>query len=461
MRFYLLILDDEPMVCNSLRRILEEEDREIFTATNLTKAREILQSQPVDLLLLDFKLDAADGITFLKEVREDFPEILIIMITAYGNIDIAVEAMRNGAYDFIQKKEEPDFIRYTVSRALENLRLKKEVEELRHSFQLESPLPAIVAFSPGMKRTLYLAEQFAQTDSTVLITGETGTGKNLIAHYVHLNSHRFNRPFISINCAAIPHELLESELFGYEKGAFTGAHQKGKKGLIEQANGGTLFLDEIGELSLDLQSKLLHVLERNEIYRLGAETPTTIDVRFIAATNSDLQELVDQKRFRLDLFYRLNVANIEVPPLRERQEDILPIAKQFVEIFNKKFNKKVHRITVEAESFLRSYYWPGNVRELRNMIERAMLLNRSGILKMEDLSLNPIDLRCPEPPEDHAQFKVLLNPAQGENLLQQAQRQLIEQALEMTGNNRSRAARLLGIPRTSLNFYIQKYGLKT
>ncbi len=260
MQFQVLILDDESMVCNSLKRILESDERKIFIANQPETAFKILGSNPIDLLLLDYQLGEKDGLEILKDIKAVYADVEIIMITAYGNIEIAVEAMKNGAFDFIQKKEEPNFIRYNVQRALDTLRLKKEVEELKIQIGIEKALPKIIAKSKAMKSILKLATEFAKSDSIILINGETGTGKSLIAEHIHHLSNRFNGSFVSINCSAIPSELIESELFGYEKGAFTGAHQKGKKGLIEQANNGTLFLDEIGELNLYMQTKFLHVL---------------------------------------------------------------------------------------------------------------------------------------------------------------------------------------------------------
>ncbi|HHM23883.1 MAG TPA: sigma-54-dependent Fis family transcriptional regulator [Bacteroidetes bacterium] len=455
MKFNIMIIDDEQTVCNSLRRILEKENREIVTFTDPQAALSHLEEAPVDLVLLDYRLESMSGLDVLRQIKEEYPELPVIMVTAYGTIDVAVEAMRNGAFDFIQKNQEPEFVRFTVQRALETTRLRKEVEELRDRYRQDRYTPPIIAASRSMKELLKITKEFARTDSTVLITGETGTGKNLLALYLHLHSPRFNGPFITVNCAAIPHTLIESELFGYEKGAFTGADRKGKKGLLEQANGGTLFLDEIGDLSLDLQGKLLHILESNEFYRVGAVAPTKVDVRFVTATNADLHELVKQNRFRSDLFYRLNVAALHIPPLRERRDDILPLAKHFIRLFNERFGKAVTGLTPEAEQYLLQYTWPGNVRELCNRLERAMLLKKGTILGLEDL-LQPAGAGHQAAPSQDTPFMLKLSPAPGRNLLKEGQQQLIRQALELTGGNRSRAAKLLGIPRTSLNFYLSK-----
>lgn len=298
--------------------------------------KEIELSAP-DLMLLDHRLGDMTGMDVLKQVKAKHPDLVVIMITAFGNISLAVEAMKNGAYDFIEKETDPELVGFVVRKALDTIRLKKEVDELQKEHLANRNLDNVFAESQAMKRTLELAKEFAKSDTTVLLEGETGTGKSLVAELVHVHSHRFNNRFVTINCGAIPKELIESELFSYEPGAFTGAHIKEKIGLIERANHGTLFLDEIGELTLDLQSKLLQVLERNDFLRVGSVEPVKVDVRFIAATNAKLVERIKQKQFRPDLYYRLNVASIHIPPLKERKADILPMAKYFVQKFNLKF----------------------------------------------------------------------------------------------------------------------------
>lgn len=379
------------------------------------------------------------------------------MLTAYGTIDLAVSAMKNGAYDFIQKEEDTIILRYTVEKALDNLRLRKEVEKLKVECQENMELPTIISFSSRMSEVMNLSKKFAETDSTVIITGETGTGKNLLARYIHSQSSRFNNTFLTINCAAIPSELIESELFGYESGAFTGARQKGKIGLIEQANGGTLVFDEIGDMSLDLQTRLLHVLENNEFYRVGGTRLRKINVRFIATTNSNLADLVKTKKFRPDLYYRLNVANLEMPALRKRKSDIIPLTKFFIEEFNKIFNKSVSKIDKDMESFLLSAAWPGNIRELRNFIERSVLLIKNEILHLDDTHKIDSALIQQLTEVQSKTFNVNLDPQPESNLLHIAQKQLIDQALELTKYNHTKAAKMLGIPRTSLNYYIKRY----
>ena len=457
MQFQIMILDDEQSVCNSLKRILNKTDRKIFIATETRQAKEILAQNTIDLLLLDYRLGDVDGLHFLKQIKEDYPELLVIMITAHGNIDVAVEAMKSGAYDFIQKREEPEVIVFNVQRALDTLRLKKEVAELREAFPSHKDLPVIVKHSPQMKALIQMAEEFAKSDSTILITGETGTGKSILAEYIHRQSPRFSKPFVSINCSAIPSELIESELFGYEHGAFTGACQKGKKGLIEMADQGTLFLDEISELSMDMQAKLLHVLEKGAFHRIGSLEPTSVDVRFLAATNTKLEQRVKEKRFRMDLYYRLNVAQLNIAPLRERKDDIIPLTKIFIEHFNLKLNKKVTKISREAENFLLALPWPGNVRELRNYIERMMILKKGESVELQDL--NPYH---PSSSSENADslFQIHLKPKDGGNLLHEAQKELIIQALRMVEYNISRAAELLGVPRTSLTSCMQRFDIR-
>jgi DNA-binding NtrC family response regulator len=456
--FKILILDDEPMVCNSLRRVLADDERKIYMANTGEEAYKILSEHKIDLLLLDYKLKGEDGLTFLKQIYDVYPELLTIMLTAHGNVELAVKAMKHGAYDFIQKKEEPEFIRFNIQRALDNLRLKKEVEELKEHLSTEKNLPKIIAKSKQMKDVLTLAGEFALSDSTILIGGETGTGKSILAEFIHGKSNRFNFPLVQINCSAIPGELIESELFGYERGAFTGARQKGKKGLIEQANNGTLFLDEIGELSLEMQAKLLHILEKKEFLKVGAIEPTKVDVRFIAATNADLEKKAAEKSFRMDLFYRLNIASLEIPPLRERKEDILPLAKVFIDAFNEKFNKSVRVISQAAENFLLRSPWLGNVRELRNYIERAMILKQGSELLAGDFNGSAKMKETAN--AQSAAFRFELNYESGENLLHTVQKELINSALKITKNNISKTALLLGMPRTSLNSCIQRFQIE-
>lgn len=456
MTYQILIVDDEPLVRSSLRRLLEHEDWRIAEADCGAAAIEALTDDPYDAAIIDYRLGDINGLEVLEAVREKSPSTVPIMLTAHGNVSLAVEALKKGAFDFLQKDADPKLTRHVVERALERVRLRKEVEQLRQERLARSSLPQIIARSAPMTEALALADQFARTDATVLIEGETGVGKSVVAEYVHYASGRADAPLVTINCGAIPKELIESELFGYAEGAFTGAKQKGKVGLIQRAHGGTLLLDEIGDLSLELQSKLLHVLEKREFLSVGAVEPTRVDVRFIAATNVDLCKRIAAGAFRRDLYYRLNVASIELAPLRERQDDILPLARHFVQKLNAQYDRAVTMIAPDAEEWLLAQPWPGNVRELRNALERVMLLKSDDTIEAADLTAN--HARSPAAAGNGA-FHVEVDFESGEDLLEATIRQLVLHAWERSDGNQTQAARLLGIPRTSFQTYVQKYQL--
>jgi len=456
MQFNILILDDEKLICKSMKRLLESDENVVHTATSFEVARTIFHKHDIDLVLLDYSLGDTDGITVLKEIKQIYPQIVVIMLTAYATIHLAVEAMKLGAFDFVEKDESTEITRYAVQRGLDHQRLRKEVENLRIQCLEKTSAVEIISVSTEMREVLDLSKEFARTDATVLITGETGTGKNLLSRYIHFNSSRFDRNLVTLNCAAIPAELIESELFGYESGSFTGARKGGKQGLIEQAHKSTLVLDEISELSIDLQTKLLHVLESGEFYRIGGVQPIKNDVRFIACSNANLPQMIRERKFRSDLFYRLNVANIRIPALRERRMDILPLAKNFINKFNESFKKSVNFMDKEAESFLISSTWLGNVRELRNYIERGVLLAKGDKLKLSNIRNNDPQADLLNAASGEPTFLIKLNPQPDHNLLHEVQDQLVEQVLELTDKNRTSAARMLGIPRTSLNNYIKR-----
>ncbi len=459
MKFSIHIVDDEQTVAQSLKRILTTSEREITISNSGHEAIKKAEAGFFDLFLLDYRLGDMDGIQLLEHLKKANAEAIYIFITAFGNVETAVRAMKAGAFDFIQKDQNPDVIRFTVQRALDTIRLRKEVELLKQSFFQEKGPRQIVAESPVMKEILQIAEKYAQTDCTVLITGETGTGKNVLAEFIHYRSNRFNHPFLTINCCTIPPNLMESELFGYEKGAFTGAHTNGKIGLIERANEGTLFLDEIGELTPELQAKLLYIIERQEFLRIGSVEPQKVNTRIIAATNVNLEKMIEDKAFRSDLYYRLNVATIKLPPLRERKEDILPLSKIFIDEFNKRFNKNVKHIAADAADYLVNAPWKGNIRELKNLLERVMILIDDDTLSYRELQKAFTPFVNVESYSNNSFFSLQLDPAKGLNLLQESQKQLIVQALEKCNQNRSSAARMLGIPRTTLNFYLKKFKL--
>ncbi|OQX95183.1 hypothetical protein B6I21_06745 [candidate division KSB1 bacterium 4572_119] len=455
MKFSILIVDDDKIVCNSLKRILGNKEYTINTIYTAKDALEEIYNNNPDLVILDYKLPDKNGLEVLKELKEKVPHVLVIILTAYGNVLLAVGAMKYGAYDFIEKEAEPELVRFTVQKALDTIRLQKEVQALQQEKFFENDLNRVVSNSAVMKKILELAGQFAQSNTTVLLTGETGTGKSLIAEYIHHKSQRFNQPFLTVNCSAIPHELIESELFGYEKGAFTGARSRGKIGLIEKANNGTIFLDEIGELSLDLQAKLLHVLEKSEFFRVGGVESIQVNIRFIIATNADLNTMINENRFRNDLYYRINVASLHMPPVRERQEDIISLAKYFINHFNKKFNKNVNKISSTAETILNNYYWPGNIREIRNIIERVMILIKDSEITENDLC--QLQEQTKSFKGGPMTFPFCVNLGSGKNLLHEVQTAIISHTLKIANNNKTKAAQFLGIPRTSLQFYIDKY----
>ena len=376
MRFKILVIDDEPILRNSLEIALKASDYEVITAQSGEEGLDLFQKENPDLILLDHWLPVMNGDEVLRRIREKDAEVPVIIMTAQGSIELAVNSMKMGAFDFLVKPFDLERLEILVQRALDRVRLKKEVEWLRAQYR-EKFRVGIIAVSKEMKEVLDLAGKVAEgTDTTVLIEGETGTGKELLAEYIHYLSPRSAFPFIPINCGAIPKDLFESELFGYEKGAFTGASEKGKIGKVEAAEKGTLFLDEVVDLTPAAQVKVLRVLEEKEYFKVGGVEKKTADVRIIAATNRDLGEEVKKGNFRPDLYFRLNVVRLFIPPLRVRKEDILPLFRYFVERFNEHFNKRFSTIDADAEEQLLAYSWPGNVREIRNTAERIILLEK-------------------------------------------------------------------------------------
>ena len=378
----ILIIDDEDQLRSLLKRVITLEGFNVVEAANLNAGKKILERDHVDVILCDVKLPDGSGVDFVKEIKPKFSAIEIILLTAYANVHDGVQAMKNGAFDYIMKGDDNDKVIPLLYKAIEKVQLQKRIQQLEQQIGRRYGFENILGESQSIKEAIVLAKKVAPTDATVLLLGETGTGKEVFAQAIHNGSKRSGKPFLALNCSAFSKELLETEIFGHRAGAFTGA-TKDKRGLIEEANGGTLFLDEIGEMQIDLQSKLLRVLETNEFIKVGDTKSTKVNVRIIAATNRDLKDEIKEGKFREDLYYRLNVFAIKLPSLKERREDIPVLAENFLRVFADKTNKHITGMSKEFIRHLQQPEWKGNIRELKNVIERAVILTDSSELSTE------------------------------------------------------------------------------
>jgi DNA-binding NtrC family response regulator len=439
----ILIVDDEFSVRDSLYNWFRKDGFEVRVAESANEALKAMQDHGYQVVLLDIKMPGMDGMELLDHVRRIDPEAAVIMITAFASVETAVRALKQGAFDYVTKPIDPDELTHLVARALEQRRLREENSQLRETLAEVLGAGKIVGESPPMRKVIELVEHVSKTDATVLILGESGTGKEVIARTIHANSRRRYFPIVAVNCGALPESLLESELFGHERGAFTGALFR-RKGKIEMADGGTLFLDEVGAINSKMQVDLLRVLETKELTRIGAARPIKVDFRVICATNENLEQAVKEGRFREDFFYRINVFSIELPPLRDRRSDIPLLASHFVDHFAKQMDKRITDISPEAMEILIAYDWPGNVRELSNAIERAMVVGTPPAIRPEDLPLQ----------------RLANNEVPVEESLAEMEKRHIAAVLERAGGNVTRAAEILKVDRVTVYNKIKKYGLR-
>jgi len=440
----ILVVDDEAIIRESLRDWLSDVGHQVLIAENGPQALEIIKKEKPGIVIADLVMPGMDGIELMKRTKEISPGIEVIIITAYGSIPTAIAAMREGAYDYLEKPFCPEKAELLIDRLVEHQGLIEENISLHQKLEEPYRFENIIAKSAKMQQVIEVIKIVAKSNATVLIASESGTGKELIARAIHSQSYRKDKPFVAVSCAALPESLLESELFGHEKGAFTGAHAQ-RKGKFEVANRGTLFLDEIGEMSANIQVHLLRVLEEKEFTRVGGNELIKVDVRVISATNKDIKKAVADGQFREDLYYRLNVVSIELPPLRERKEDIPLLARHFLKKFAVENQKEIAGFSPEANDFLLKYEWPGNVRELENAIERAVILAKNSYIEVADLPQESLTLAHPAPPVKS---------------LREVEKNHILNILSKThGNNYSEAARILGISRVTLYNKLKAYGL--
>ncbi|MBC2705285.1 sigma-54 dependent transcriptional regulator [Desulfobacula sp.] len=448
-----LLVEDEERMRQVIVMQLSDLDLHIHEAVDGEQAINIFENEMISLVITDLKLPKVNGMEVLQTIKKKDPEIPVIVITAYGSIENAVKAIQKGAFDYVTKPFKEEKLRSSVIKALKISRLTYEVRYLRQEIEDRYTFKNIVGNSPNICEVLKLAGIVSNTDTSVLITGESGTGKELLSRATHINSPRSSGPFLTVNCAAIPSTLMEPELFGYEKGAFTGAHKR-TMGKFELASGGTLFLDEIGDMELDVQAKLLRILETGEYERLGGGKTIKADVRVIAATNKDLEKMVEEKRFREDLFYRINVFPIHIPPLRERKVDIPKLSNHFIQKFSNAFGRKPPELSEKAIKKLIQYPWKGNIRELKNVLERAMILCKGSQITSSHLILN----ESQEKSFEHMNMNTLIPRIIDEQglSLENLEGYCIKYAMKTSDNNVSKAARLLGLSRATLRYRLEK-----
>jgi DNA-binding NtrC family response regulator len=444
-----LVVDDERVAVRNLEHILKKEGYDVIGTESGTNALKLLEEHPFDVVLTDLRMEKVDGLQILKKCRDLYPDTEVVMITGYATLESAVEAMKKGAFHYVAKPFKLDLVRNVVREAIEKVKLKKENRQLRDQIETFQGKVKIITQDTGMIRLLDTAKQIAPTDCNVLLTGESGTGKELFARYIHLNSARAEGPFFAINCGAFTEELLSNELFGHEKGAFTGAATT-KKGLVEMASNGTLFLDEITEMPASMQVKLLRVIQEKEVLRVGGTEPVTVDVRFIGATNRDIHDTVKTGRFRQDLYFRLNVVSLHIPPLSERRDDIPLLSYYFLKRFTTLMKKDIREISPDAMALLMNYDFPGNVRELENIIERGIALANEDMIEVAHL---PEDLRA-------LSIRTFRKKEGKIPSLEDQEMAYIKWVLHEMGGNKTIAAQILGIDRVSLWRKLKKYGLE-
>ena len=450
--YSILVIDDEDAQRNILMGYLEKKGFSIYSASSGNEGIKLVKNNLIDIVLSDYKMPDKTGIEVLEEVKKINPEISFVILTAYGTIENAVKAMRLGAFDYISKPVDLDELDLMIEKIIENKNLRSEIRLLKSQLQEKYKIDSFISHSPKMEEALSLAVRAADSKATILITGESGTGKEVLAKSIHYISSRKDKPFIAVNIPALPETLLESELFGHEKGAFTGA-EKAKKGRFELADKGTIFLDEIGDIPLNLQVKLLRVLQEHQIEKLGSSEIIDIDVRIIAATHQNLEEKIKDGSFREDLYYRLNIVSIHIPQLMERKEDIVPLTEYFAEKYSNENSRPKLELSKEAIGLLMKYDFPGNVRELENIIERAVVLSRSEVITVNDL---------PNVVRGYKRESEISEKEQG-NMIERVEaleKKLIFDALQQANGNQSLAGRMLGITERNLRYKMQKYGIK-